>query len=137
GRGSGVPRRLGAGAARADLGEVEPLHARVWKAATDGVTDRPATMLAFLTPVNEVIDLHATRVAAATKRLPSLVLASLIAASMLAVGVIGYASGLAGPRHAPLTVALTMLIWTALWITIDLDRPRAGLMRFHDPPREP
>jgi hypothetical protein len=55
---------------------------------------------------------------------------------MLAVWVIGYGAGLAGPRHVPLTFALTTLIAMALWITIDLDRPRAGLIRLSDAPLE-
>jgi hypothetical protein len=131
-----VSRRLEAGATLADMAEVEQLHSRIWKAASDGVAARPAAMLAVLTPVNEVIDLHATRVAAARKRLPSLVLVSLIASSMLAVWVIGYGTGLAGPRHVPLTFALTILIGMAFWITIDLDRPRAGLIRLSDAPLE-
>ena len=41
-----------------------------------------------------------------------------------------------GPRHVPLTFALTILISLALWITIDLDRPRAGLIQLSDAPLE-
>jgi len=55
---------------------------------------------------------------------------------MLAAGAVGYGSGLAGPRHVPLTFALTLLIGMSLWITIDLDRPRAGLMQLSDAPLE-
>src|SRR5262249_37079147 len=69
---------------------------------------RPAAMLSVIAPVNEVIDLHATRVAATEKRLPPLVLVSLIASSMLAVWATGYGAGIAGPRHVPLTFALTI-----------------------------
>jgi len=131
-----VGRRLRSGLMSADLAEAEQLHAGIWNAARDGVAARPAAMLTVLAPVNEVIDLHATRVAAIEKRLPPLVLVSLIASSMLAVWAIGYGAGLAGPRHVPLTFALTILISLALWITIDLDRPRAGLIQLSDAPLE-
>ena len=93
-------------------------------------------MLAMLAPVNEVIDLHATRVATIEKHLPPLVLMSLIASSLLAVWAIGYGAGLVGPRHVPLTFALTILIGLTLWITIDLDRPRAALIQLSDTPLE-
>ena len=91
-------------------------------------------MLPVLAPVNEVIDLHATRLAAARKRLPRLVMGLLIACCVVAVGVIGYGCGLGGRRRAPLTVSLALLIGVSVWITIDLDHPRAGLMQLSDAP---
>jgi hypothetical protein len=36
----------------------------------------------------------------------------------------------------PRTFALTILIGLTLWITIDLDRPRAGLIQLSDTPLE-
>ncbi len=116
------------------LSEVARLHARIWSAAIAGVAARPASTLAVLPPVNQVIDLHATRLAAGRKHLPSLVLGLLIACSALAVGVIGYGCGMGGRRRAPLTVSLAVLIGTGLWITIDLDHPRSGLMQLSDAP---
>ena len=88
----------------------------------------------MLTPVNDVIELHSTRLAAARKHIPGLVLALLISCSALALGVIGYGSGLVGRRRAPLTLSLALLISAALWITIDLDYPRRGLIRLSDAP---
>src|SRR5262245_35230027 len=116
------------------LSEVERLHERIWSAAVAGVSARPASTLAVLVPVNEVIDMHATRLAASRKHLPSLVLGLLIACSALAIAVIGYGCGMGGRRRAPMTVALALLIGVGLWITVDLDRPRAGLMQLSDAP---
>lgn len=86
--------------------------------------------------MNEVIDRHSTRLAASRKHLPPLDMGLLIACSLLAVAVIGYGCGLAGRRNAPMTVSLVLLIGTALWITIDLDHPRAGFMQLSDAPLE-
>jgi hypothetical protein len=129
-----ISGRLRAGTQPADREEVERLHAQIWSATLEGVTARPATMLAVLAPVNEVIDLHATRLAAARKRLPRLVMGLLIACCVVAVAVIGYGCGLGGRRRAPLTVSLALLIGVSVWITIDLDHPRAGLMQLSDAP---
>jgi hypothetical protein len=114
--------------------EVERLQARIWAAASAGVAAKPAVMIGVLPPVNEVIDLHATRVAASHKHLPVLVMGLLIACSMLAVTDIGYGCGTSGKRHASMTVPLAVVIGTALWITIDLDQPRAGLIQLNDAP---
>lgn len=116
------------------LAEVERLHERIWRGAVGGVTGRLAVAQAVLTPINDVIELHATRLAAARKHIPGLVLALLIACSALALAVIGYGSGLGGRRRVPLTLSLALLISAALWITIDLDYPRRGLIRLSDAP---
>jgi hypothetical protein len=116
------------------LAEVERLQAHIWRAAVAGVAARPEFALAILGPVNEVIDLHALRLAAGSKHLPPLVLGVLIACSALATSVIGYGCGLGGRRRAPMTVSLALLIGAALWITIDLDHPRAGLLQLSDAP---
>lgn len=116
------------------LAEVERLQARIWRAAVAGVTARPEFALTILGPVNQVIDMHALRVAAGRKHLPPLVLGVLIACSALATSVIGYGCGLGRRRRAPLTVSLALLIGAALWITIDLDHPRTGLLQLSDAP---
>jgi len=126
--------RLRYGIDEAELAKFELHHAQIWSAATTGIDARPASTLAVLNPVNDVIDLHSTRMAAGRKHLPMLVIGLLIACSLLAIGIIGYGCGLSGRRRAPLTVSLSILIGTALWTTIDLDHPRAGLMQLSDAP---
>lgn len=129
-----VSARLREGYTPADAAEVDRLQSQIWSAASVGVRARPEAIVAVLPPVNDVIDLHATRIAAGRKRLPPLVMGLLIACSLLSVSVLGYGCGFGGRRRAPLTLPLALLIGTALWITIDLDNPRAGLMRLSDAP---
>jgi hypothetical protein len=126
--------RLRRGLLPADAEEIQRLHTRIWAAASAGVAAKPAAMLGVLPPVNEVLDLHSTRLFAGKKRLPMIVLGLLVVCSLLSIGSIGYGCGLGGRRRAPLTVALTLLMGAALWITIDLDRPRAGLLQLSDAP---
>ena len=90
--------------------------------------------MVILTPVNEVIDLHSTRVNAARKHIPWLVLTLLVACSLLAVATIGYGCGVDDRCRLPLTLSLAVLVGCALWITIDLDYPRRGLLRLSDAP---
>ena len=122
--------------ADADVAEIDRLHARIWRSAVEGVAARPEVAVAVLNPVNEVIDLHATRLYAAQKHLPTPVLALLIASSLLSLGVIGYGCGVGGRRSAAMTVPLALVIGTALWVTIDLDYPRQGLLQLSDAPLE-
>lgn len=129
-----VSARLREGLAEDDRAMIGALHAAIWKAAAGGVNAKAAAMLAVLDPVNEVIDLHSVRVAAGRKHLPLLVLVLVIGCSLLGMGVIGYGCGMAGRRTLPMTGSLALLIAAALWTTIDLDHPRAGLIRLSDAP---
>jgi hypothetical protein len=129
-----VSKRLRSGIDAAALEEIARFHDEIWDAARRGVEARPEATLALLNPVNDVIDLHSLRLAAGMKHLPVLVLCILFGSSVLSLGVIGYGGGLAGQRGTALTVSLAVLITAALWITIDLDHPRAGIMRLNDGP---
>jgi hypothetical protein len=129
-----VSTRLRAGLQAADVQESERLQAAMWSAASAGVAARREVMMGVLPPVNEVIDLHATRIAANLKHLPGLVMGLLVGCAVLAIGVIGYGCGVAHRRRASLTLALTLLIGGTLWATIDMDQPRAGLLQLDDAP---
>ncbi len=129
-----VSARLRAGTTAADLAEFERLQAGIWSTAMAGISAKPSAMLGVLPPINDVIDIHSIRVAAGLKHIPYLVLGLLIACSILAIGAIGYGCGIGGRRRAPLTVSLTILVGASLWITFDLDHPRAGLLQLNDAP---
>lgn len=129
-----VSARLRHGMTADDAGRVAALHDRIWRAASAAVESKPADLLAIIPAINDVIDLHSLRVAAGHKHLPLLVLGLLVACSGLAMIGIGYGCGLSERRHLLLTWSLALLIATALWTTIDLDYPRAGLIKVNDAP---
>lgn len=129
-----VGTRVRHGLTPEDTRFVAETHHRIWAAARDGVLARPQITLILIPAINDVIDLHSIRVAAGAKHLPLLVMGLLITCSMLAIAVIGFGVGLGGSRRLPLTAPLAVTISTALWITIDLDHPRAGLMQLSDAP---
>jgi len=117
-----------------DEADVARLQDQIWKTGMAGVAAKPHVMLGVLPPLNDVIDLHTTRVWAARKHIPMLVSGLLMACSMLSVGVLGYSMGLGGTRSAPLILSVAALIAATLWITYDLDHPRGGLLQLNDAP---
>jgi len=129
-----IPARSRDGWNEEMLAEADRLHGRIWRAASTGVARRPELSLVILTPVNEVIDVHSLRVNASIKHVPGLVLALLVACSLLSVAVIGYGCGIGGRRRWLLTLSLVLVIGSSLWITVDLDHPRQGLLQLDDAP---
>lgn len=129
-----VSERLRGEIPQADAEEIQRQQDSIWGAAIAGVNLRPEVMLGVLPPINDVLDVHTERIFAGRKHVPALVMGLLIACSLLSVGVIGYGCGLGGRRRTPLTGSLAIIVAAALWITIDLDHPRAGLLRLSDAP---
>ena len=119
---------------RQRLADLRALNQRMWQTVVTGVTARPSSMFVVVPAVGEVTDMPLRRVGAGLKRLPELVLGILVACSIIGMGVIGYGCGLCRQRNLALTLPLALLICASLWAIIDLDNPRAGLIRLEDDP---
>ena len=91
--------------------------------------DRPVTTGLFIQSLNEVIDLHAERVAAMENHVPESVLLLLFLVALLSAMLVGYSCGLAKRRHLFSTSIVALLIGIVSIAIIDLDRPTRGLVR--------
>lgn len=105
------------------------LHQKAWTAAVAGVQRAPAVTIAVLPCVNDVIDLHTVRSAQYRRHLPRPVGAALALCSVVALVTVGYSGGLSKRRSGWLTWSLALLFAVVLWVTLDLDYPRRGLIR--------
>jgi hypothetical protein len=111
-------------------------HAEMWDVAIASVKANPAITNAVLPPLNEIIDLLAVRDAASHKHLPMPVLFLLTACALVALFSVGQSQGLVGSHRRSSVFALAFLVAGSLWITIDLDHPRRGLIRMSAVPLE-
>jgi hypothetical protein len=84
--------------------------------------------------VNAMFQVYTSRLAAARRHLPNMLVCLLLASSAVAVSAVGYGCGAAGKRNMILTTALTLLIAGILWAIIDMDHPRNGLIRADQQP---
>lgn len=114
--------------------ESEALQARIWKVVADAAKIKLDLANVLLPPFNELIDLHGSRVAAAHRHMPGMLVLLLLVCSVVAVGAVGYGFGVAGKRNVILTSALAFLIAAVLWAIIDFDHPRRGLIRADQQP---
>jgi thiosulfate reductase cytochrome b subunit len=90
---------------------------------------RPVTTGLFIQALNDLIDAYGKRQAALQKHIPEVVLLLLFAVFVIAGTIIGFASGLGGSRPHLATVAMTAMIVLVIFVVIDLDRPRRGIIQ--------
>jgi hypothetical protein len=90
--------------------------------------DRPVTSGLFIESLDELIDSYGRRDAALNRHVPELVLFSLYGAFFMTGSIVGYAAGFTGHRASYVTYVLVAPIVLLVFITIDLDRPRRGLI---------
>lgn len=108
----------------------EKIHEKIWIIIERNVRQGNDTdiMASLVHSVNELIDTHSLRIAAAMKRLPSILGLVLILSTILSFSLVGVASS-ADRKRDTVAIFLFSLVFTAvLTILFDLDRPREGML---------
>ncbi|MDR4504508.1 MAG: hypothetical protein MRK01_06915 [Candidatus Scalindua sp.] len=90
---------------------------------------RPVTSGAFIISLNEVIDIQGKRNALLQMHVPEVVLFLLFMVFIASGGILGYSSGLSGKRVVAPTIMVSFLIAMIVFIIIDLDRPKRGVIQ--------
>ncbi|MBC8210415.1 MAG: hypothetical protein H8E21_05055 [Gammaproteobacteria bacterium] len=111
--------------------QIAQLQRELWAIAIEAanVDPRPVTTGAFINSLNAVFDAQGKRNALLHMHVPEVVLILLFIVFIASVGIIGYSSGLGGKRMALPTVLVAFLISMIVFIIIDLDRPKRGLVQ--------
>jgi hypothetical protein len=113
------------------ISKSEELQGRLWTQAV-AVTEKDRSPIAalFVDSLNNVIDLHSTRVMAGLRsRVPAVIWIVLYVLAILAMEMIGYHAGLANSRRSIAAVALIIGFSLVLFLIADLDRPGQGMLR--------
>jgi hypothetical protein len=113
------------------IAKSEDLHNRLWAQAV-AVTekDRSPITAIYIQSLNDVIDLHATRMMAALRsRVPAPIWVVLFLLSFLSMAMIGYHEALSNSRRSLVVIALILGFSTVLFLIVDLDRPRQGTLQ--------
>ncbi len=134
-----VPLRIGTSdraQLASNIAESEGLQALMWTIAEDEARTNPSDVTAlFIESLNEVIELHESRVVAGVyARVPPTILWLLVAGVILSLGLVGYNAGLTGKRSPVIATVLVISLGATLWLVIDLDRPAEGLIQTSQQP---
>lgn len=111
------------------LAQAEGIFADLWRLASTEAREvgNPVAM-GFVSSLNDMIDALSNRDFAINRHVPELVLFLLFGTFILLGGVVGYSSAIAGVRPGVPVYALMVLIVILVFLIIDLDRPRRGLI---------
>jgi hypothetical protein len=103
---------------------------QLWQLGTQAVQESPSPVPSgmFVQSLNDMIDAYGSRDSALNRHVPEVVLFLLFGAFALTACLVGYASGVARHRASFPTYVLVLLIVFLVFIIIDLDRPRRGLI---------
>lgn len=117
------------------LHQAKLMEAQLWNHAVRAaeLDKSVVTSGLFIQSLNELIDTSSTRNAALNRQVPEIVLFLMIATIVLTTATLGYASGIAGHRVTLAAFVLLILIALVVYLIIDLDRPRRGVIQVsHD-----
>lgn len=107
----------------------EAAFAELWAIAAEITRERPSpATVAFSNALNDVIDELSARDAAVERHVPEIVLIMLYATFLLSGALLGYASGVGRTRITVSALVMPVLIVALVFVIIDLDRPRRGLI---------
>lgn len=109
----------------------EEIHNELWAIMEEGVRAGYESDIMGLTvsSVNDVIDVHATRIYVATLRLPEILGFLLLLATVLSFMLVGIASSADRKRDTAAIVIFALVFAAVLFVIVDLDRPQEGLLR--------
>lgn len=110
---------------------IRRLQNELWShaAAAAAKDPGPVTSGLFIQSLNQAIDALATRTALLKDHVPASILALISVSSILAMWTLGFGGGMEGSRSLWASVMLSALIPMVVFVILDLDRPRRGLIK--------
>ena len=114
----------------------EEIHNELWTSAeTIAIEDPWATISLYLASLNEVIDLHAERVAVGLGiRVPPAILLGLYVVALLTMFLVGVQTGYGDKRNYVALIVLVLILAVVFFLIVDLDRAQDGLLRVPQQP---
>jgi hypothetical protein len=132
-----VPLRIARGEGlEAAIQRSEEIQRELWLIAEDVARTAGSDVNAlYIESLNEVIDLHESRIVAGLyARVPPTILWLLVGGIVLSLGMVGYNAGLDRKRSPILAIVLILSLGAVVWLVVDLDRPADGLIQTNQQP---
>jgi hypothetical protein len=119
-------------AARAALSRATALQGEIWAQAIAACREGPpgATML-LLPALNQMFDITTTRTMATKVHTPSIIFVLLVVLTLISALLAGYSMAAAKTRSWVHMLGFALVMAAAVYIILDLEHPRLGLINIH------
>lgn len=118
------------------LDKANKLQAQLWRKAllAAELAPNPVTTGLYIQTLNDMIDSLSKRDAALHRHVPELVLLLLYVTFLIAGSIVGFAAGESNHRPSFASYLMVVLMVILVYIILDLDRPRRGLIEVSQAP---
>jgi hypothetical protein len=115
----------------------EDLQEQLWSKTTALSEQKPPPAFAglFIRSLNELIELHKKRLTAALRnRIPGAIWGTLLLVTVLAMGAVGYQTGLSGARSTIAVLVVILTFSAVMFLIADLDHSLQGFLQISQQP---
>ena len=118
-------------AAKAEYDRSVALQGEIWARAVAAArsVENPAVPSLVVPALNDMFDIATARLAATRTHVPQVILVLLFGLALAAALVVGYSTSLDQRRYWFRTVIFAVVISSSIYVTLDLEFPRFGLIR--------
>jgi hypothetical protein len=115
----------------AAVAAAETMHRRIWASVVDAArNDASQNVARVVVPaINEMIDMTTIRTVALHVRIPRLIIALLVLVALSSAMTAGYAMAKRGNRSLLHSLLYALSVALTLYVILDLEHPRMGLIR--------
>jgi hypothetical protein len=119
-----------------ELQRSQAFHARMTELAGQAIQDGTPVVVPLTNTLNDVTSSHTARLAAFRDRLPGSIVMLLFFASVVAIALSGREQGLTANIQLLGTICFILLVSLTVFVTLDLNQPRRGLITVSQEPFE-
>ncbi len=118
------------------LSRSEALQDQMWShaVAVTETSHSPVIDALFISSLNEMIDLHTSRVTVFRYRIPPTIWNALYFITILSMATVGYHAGLSGKSSLKMGIVLALIFATIILLVANLDRVTEGRLRVSQQP---
>jgi hypothetical protein len=119
-----------------DIARSLNLQASLWKEAVAVTATAPQSLptYRFVASLNEMNNIHESRLTALRYHVPGAVMFMLIGVAMVAMGFTGYHAGGRETRGRVATLIMSLVVAVVIMLIVDLDQPARGLIEVSTQP---
>jgi hypothetical protein len=122
----------GLATARQELARAAALQQKIWTEAVAACRDSAPATVVVLPALNAMFDITTTRLGATQMHPPTVIYGVLALLSLAGAFLVGYQMGTSEARSWPHTVVVAILLSLMIYVILDFEYPRLGLIRIDD-----